>query len=228
MTSAATCSAGAAALVAREVFRCPRHDPQAHGSLPVPPRGGEPCWPDGRYPSGGRWPSPGRVPFRPAGAPPEAGHNQTMIATADAAEFTWSDFPRAELHALAARRRGAAWAGELEAAWLAVQADGWTPLRAAVATCGLIFGAPEAHPRDLTNALRKAQPVRPASPEVRERAASWARREMARRLAQVGQPGQGGAALRANAKTTPRPWGRPGGSACPLVNPCHSMLMFGT
>lgn len=107
-----------------------------------------------------------------------------MITTSDAEGFGWDDFPRAELHALACRRRGGDWADELLPAWLAVQQDGWAPLRAAVATCGLIFGDPEAHPRDLLNAVRKPPPVPVASAQVRQERASWARQAMAERLNQ--------------------------------------------
>lgn len=133
-----------------------------------------------------------------------------MITTADAAEFAWSDFPRAELHALACRRRGGAWAGELEAAWLAVQADGWTPLRAAVATCGLIFGDAGAHPRDLTSAVRRP-PVTAASvpptAEFRRSLDSLARRAAA---AKIDRHTREAASLCAAQQTTPRPWGRLG------------------
>lgn len=100
------------------------------------------------------------------------------------APFDWDEFPRAELHALACRRRGGDWADELLPAWLAVQQDGWAPLRAAVATCGLIFGDPDAHPRDLTSAVRRP-PVAaavPPTPEFRRSLDSLTRRAAAAKI----------------------------------------------
>ncbi len=73
-------------------------------------------------------------------------------------EMTWADFPAKELYALAAAMgRNREWVSALRPAWIAAKNGGWSAHRAYTATCVLIGGLPDDHPRDITNAVQRTK-----------------------------------------------------------------------